>query len=172
MCNGTEEIYTELNKKNITITPQIEDTIKDINLGTAARVTVARAGLELVFENPMGLYGSKDAYQLAISRKCEPTIKMSNTHNGWLDLTLALGIPGLIIFIGVYFAYLKMGIDAIKNSSEKAMLAGVGLSATVIVWLLRGILDATSRDQMLEMQAFCLALFAGIIFSSKLQINK
>jgi len=173
ICDGTAVIYADLEQRNIPITQQLDNIITEINLGTATRITVARAGFDLVREYPLGINGSKDAYQIAISKNCLlPTINMANTHNGWLDLTLALGIPGLIIFIGVYFAYLKMGIDAIKNSSEKATLAGVGLSVTVIVWLLRGILDATSRDQMLEMQAFCLALFAGIIFSSKLQINK
>lgn len=168
MCKGTEEIHNELRNKGVKIAPHLEEIISDVNLGTTARVTTARAGLELLLEYPLGFYGSKDAYQVAISQKCNPNINMSNTHNGWLDLGLALGIPGLIIFVGLYCAYLKIGIDAARNRNPKIMLGGVGLSAMVVIWFLRGFLDATSRDQMLEIQAFCMALLAGLIIRKKI----
>lgn len=168
MCNGTGDIYEELKSKSVIITPHIEEIISDVNLGTAARVTVARAGLELLLDYPLGFYGSKDAYEIAISQKCTPIINMSNTHNGWLDLALALGIPGLIIFIALYSTYLKIGINATRNRNQNTILEGAGLSAMVIIWLLRGLLDATSRDQMLEIQAFCMALFTGLIIRKKI----
>lgn len=165
MCNGTEDIYSDLHEKKVPITPQLVEIINDVNAGTASRVTVARAGLQLLFENPMGLYGSKNAYQLAISSKCEPAIKMSNTHNGWLDLALAIGLPGLVIFLLLYFNYFWVGVKAFRNKDPHLMMFGIGILATSVIWVFRGFLDATSRDQMLEMQSFCLAFFAGAIFS-------
>jgi O-antigen ligase len=166
ICSGTQKIVDELNLREIPITNELKVIVNDVNAGTAARLTVARAGVQLLLENPMGINGSKNAYQSAISQKCSPIINMANTHNGWLDLALALGIPGLLIFLMLFINYSRTGIKAIKQNNTNMMMWGLGLTATATIWILRGILDATSRDQMLEMQAFCLALFSGLIFQN------
>ncbi len=166
ICSGNQKIVDDLNHRKIPITNELKAIVDDINTGTAARLTVARAGIQLLMENPMGINGSKNAYQLAISQKCSPTINMANTHNGWLDLALALGIPGLVIFLILFMKYSWTGIKALKQADTYIIMASLGLIATATIWMLRGILDATSRDQMLEMQAFCLALFSGFIFQS------
>lgn len=166
ICGGTQKIVDELILKEIPITNELKAIVDDVNGGTAARLTVARAGIQLLLENPMGINGSKNAYQSAISQKCSPNINMANTHNGWLDLALALGIPGLMIFLMLFINYSLTGIKALKQNNTNMMMWGLGLIATATIWILRGILDATSRDQMLEMQAFCLALFSGLIFQN------
>jgi O-antigen ligase len=173
MCNGLQKTTKDYQSSNIPINSELKEIIKDLNNGgTTARVTVARAGFLLLLENLMGLNGSKDAYEKAISEKCAPTIKMANTHNGWLDLALAIGLPGLFIFLMLYANYFLMGYKVIKSDDHYLKMAGFGALVTSAVWFFRGILDATSRDQMLEIQAFCLALFAGIIFSRRLKIKK
>lgn len=166
ICSGTQKIVDELNLRKIPITNELKAIVDDVNAGTAARLTVARAGIQLLLENPMGINGSKNAYQSAISQKCSPNINMANTHNGWLDLALALGIPGLVIFLALFMNYSWTGIKVLKQSNTNMMMGSLGLIATATIWMLRGILDATSRDQMLEIQAFCLALFSGLIFQN------
>jgi O-antigen ligase len=166
VCSGPQKIIEDLNGRKIPITDELKEIINDVNAGTSSRVTVARAGIQLLLENPMGINGSKNAYELAISQKCSPTIIMSNTHNGWLDLALALGIPGLLIFLMLFISYSWVGIKVLKQNNAYIMMSGLGIIATGTIWMLRGILDATSRDQMLEMQAFCLALFSGLIFQN------
>ncbi len=167
MCHGIDEVKTVYQEKYKEISPRVEKIISEIDSGTTSRVTVVRAGLELLIENPLGLYGSKEAYQIAISRKCTPTITMSNTHNGWLDLALALGIPGLLVFLCLYSSYLTLGIRALTSDHEPTSTVGLALSISVIIWFFRGLLDATSRDQMLEIQGFVMALMASLIFFLK-----
>lgn len=167
MCNGIGETKQAYQEKNGAISPQTEKIISEVDSGTTSRIVVAKAGLQLLIENPLGLYGSKEAYQIAISRICAPTITMSNTHNGWLDLALAIGIPGLVIFLFLYLYNFTLGIRALSSNDLSISAAGLALSASTLIWFLRGFLDATSRDQMLEIQGFIMALMASLILFLK-----
>jgi O-antigen ligase len=116
---------------------------------------VARSGFHLIPEHPMGINGSKQAYQIAISQFCgkAPVIAISHTHNGWIDTALAIGIPGVLLLLIVIINYGVQGFRLSKGS-EPFNAIGLALFASAFIWILRALLDSTLRDQMLEMQAF------------------
>lgn len=167
ICNGIGEVKLAYEQKNGATSPQTEKIISEVDSGTTSRIVVAKAGYQLLIKNPLGLNGSKEAYQIAISRICTPTITMSNTHNGWLDLALAIGIPGLVIFLLLYLSNFTLGIRSLSSNDPSISAAGLALSTSTLIWFLRGLLDATSRDQMLEIQGFIMALMASLIIFLK-----
>jgi O-antigen ligase len=116
---------------------------------------VARSGLQLMLEHPMGIDGSKKAYQIAINQFCGkvPVIVLSHTHNGWIDTALAIGIPGALLLLIVIINYGVQGFR-LSRRSQPFNAMGLALFASAFIWILRALLDSTLRDQMLEMQAF------------------
>jgi hypothetical protein len=154
-CNGVEILRKDYQSKGIPITSQIESELKGIKDGDGARVMVARSGFQLMFEYPMGINGSKQAYQIAINQFCgkAPVIVISHAHNGWIDTALAIGIPGALLLLVVIINYAAQGFR-LSNGSEPFNAMGLALFASAFIWTLRALLDSTLRDQMLEMQAF------------------
>jgi hypothetical protein len=157
-CNGIDSLRSSLQTKGVDITPQIEAGIKSVEDGDGARVMAARSGLRMALENPMGINGSKQAYQTAITEFCgkPPAIFISHTHNAWIDTSLAIGIPGAFLLLLVMLNYGWRGLQMIRQPEQINPFA-LALFVSASIWILRGILDSTLRDQMLEMQAFILA---------------
>jgi hypothetical protein len=154
-CNGVEILRKDYQSKGIPITPQIESELNAIKDGDGARVMVARSGFDLIQAHPMGINGSKQAYQIAMNQFCgkAPTILISHAHNGWIDTALAIGIPGALLLLIVIINYGVQGFRLSKGS-EPCNAIGLALFASAFIWVLRALLDSTLRDQMLEMQAF------------------
>jgi hypothetical protein len=169
-CNGIDSLRNTLKANGVAITPQIEAGIKSVEDGDGARVMAARSGLRMALENPMGINGSKQAYQIAITRFCgkPPAIFISHTHNAWIDTSLAIGIPGAILLLLVMLNYGRQGFRMIKQHNQINPFA-LALFVSAGIWILRGALDSTLRDQMLEMQAFIFALLlaAALNYQSK-----
>lgn len=162
-CNGVDGIRNELLAKGVIITSEIEDTLSDAQTGTAARVTTARAGISLLQINPFGFNGSRDGYQIGINKICKPVSEMVNTHNGWIDTALAIGVIGALIFLIIYIANIVAALKALRSSINQDTAVACALFVTSLVWLIRNLLDSAQRDQMLEIQGFCMALLAGLL---------
>jgi hypothetical protein len=174
-CDGIESLRESLRQDGVVVTPEIERAIKSVEDGDGARIMAARSGLHLLGHHPMGINGSKQAYQMAITRLCgkPPAIFMSHTHNAWIDTALAIGIPGAILLLLVMLNYAFYGyqLNRLQNGINPFAFA---LLISACVWILRGALDSTLRDQMLEMQAFTLAflLAAALQFQTTRPFNK
>jgi O-antigen ligase len=175
MCNGVESLIASYHSKKIPITPQIESELDRILNGEGTRVMAARSGLNLVLQHPMGIDGSKQAYQIAIKQFCGgvPAIVIFHAHNGWIDTALAIGIPGALLLFMVMINY---GVQGFRLNREPASFNpfALALFASACLWLLRALLDSTLRDQMLEMQAFVLPLLLtlAMAYHSKLRTTK
>lgn len=158
-CNGVSEIRDSFKSRGITITPELNAAIEATKVGDGARVLVARTGFLLSLKNPLGINGSKDAYQIAIRDYCgfSPEIPISHAHNAWIDTSLAIGIPGMLILLLVILNYGIQGFR-ISNIAGQINPYAIALCLSSFLWILRGFLDSTLRDQMLEMQAFIFAL--------------
>jgi uncharacterized protein with PQ loop repeat len=169
-CNGIDNLRNALHQEGIAITPQIEAGIKSVEDGDGARVMAARSGLLMALENPMGINGSKQAYQTAITQFCQkpPAIFIPHTHNGWIDTALAIGILGALLLLLIMLNYATQGFRMIKSEGRANPFA-IALFVSAVIWILRGILDSTLRDHMLEMQAFTFALLLvlAILFHKK-----
>ena len=165
VCDGASSLENTLKNKGIEISPEITKNLAAINDGDGARVVVARIGSLLILEHPMGLNQSKEAYQQAVHALCQrdPKVLLSHSHNGWIDTALSLGIPGALLLLALFTRYIRFGYQSMRADNDSSIY-GLALFSSACLWLLRGLLDSTQRDHMLEMQAFVLALLAGIIF--------
>ena len=163
-CKGIDFLKQELLKNGTTITPEIQKGLDSIVDGDGGRMMAARSGYDLMKKHPMGIDQSKQAFQTAVIEECQgaPKIFISHAHNGWIDTGLAIGALGLLLLLLVMVQYAALGWDAVKKYDESSPY-GMALFASAILWIARGVLDSTLRDQMLEMQAFIFALLLGVI---------
>lgn len=169
ICEGTPLLIDQLKQKNIEITPKIQALIDGVEDGDGARVIVARAAIELIKKNPLGMDGSKESYQKAIKLECEqPKNGINHAHNGWLNMALSIGIPGAILYFLTILTYLKFGLSYIKAGIELQPFA-VALVAMTFFWIIRACFDSTERDQAIEMQFFLITFLYSLLWN---QLNR
>jgi hypothetical protein len=131
------------------------------------RVLLARVGAELSASNPWGWNGGRDAYQYRIEQLCGhvPAMNFSHAHNAWINLILAVGWVGAILYAWVLFQFAKSGWSALRQ--EQTWPAGLALLLLSVFWLLRGMVDAVYQEHYLEMQAFFLLTLFLLLRSGK-----
>ena len=164
-CEGIDYLKNVLGHEGIEISPQIVKTLDSINGFDYARIVVARSALQLALLNPMGINQSKLAYDIALEKYCggKPQIELLNSHNGWLDTSLAIGILGALLYFLVLCGFIYEGLKSIKINSAY----GVALLSLALIWIIRSLFDSSQRDQMLEMQIFTLCLISSLILYFK-----
>ena len=132
----------------------------EVNGSTYERIAWARAGVQLIKENPQG-YGliSHSFGALAIEKWpnfYKPVGKTRGaTHSGWIDFTLGLGIPGLLLVL------VPLGASFWRALHKE------GFWYTYIVWTAPTItlIYATtevSSDHFIELLFFMIAVFCGM----------
>lgn len=156
-CNGIGSLERDILKKRGSISSEEHKALSTILDGDGARVMAARSGVELIPQNFMGINGSKNAYQIAISSYCQgaPKIFISHTHNAWVDTSLAIGVIGALMLIVYYITLAALGLRYFIYDNRINPFS-FALFISAFIWFLRGLLDSTLRDQMLEIQAFIL----------------
>ena len=165
-CDGIGVLQKQLESEGQVITPEISSVLRSISGGDGARTMTARAALILAADNPMGIDQSKKAYQIAISRDCDPAIFMAHAHNGWLDTALAIGIPGAVLYLLVLLNFANLGLKSLKQNDVMRPYA-IALLVMSTIWIVRALLDSTQRDQMLEMQVFTICFLYGVLVNHK-----
>ncbi len=169
LCNG---YYPELYPLNFEIknNENFEKAIEDLNKeGTSARIVTARASYLLLKYNLWGKnLDTINSFKLILRERCDgkPKIELANSHNGWLDLTHAMGLIGLVLFLFFYIYPLIIFLRSLNSIKIDDLWISVGGFIFIFIWFLRGMLDATMRDHMLEIQAFFIFYFY-YLFKSK-----
>lgn len=158
-CEGTDLVEPAI-RARFGPGPKTDQIIGHIRDGDGARVVLLRAASELAAQNPWGLDGSRTAFQKRLREICqEPAYKMSHAHNGWLDTALAIGWPGVALLLLVLFYFFRLGWTNLIREEQINPWALI-LVATPVFWALRGLIDSSFRDHMLEMQGFILTYAA------------
>lgn len=133
--------------------------------GDLARVLVLRAGITMLEKNFWGVDGSKESYVKAIKRNCPNVGDIVNSaHNGWVNMALAIGLPGAILYLLFFIYYFWRGLK-VNSLSEDSRVFKLALIVMSLIWPLRALLDATMQDQMLQMQSFLLPLIWTILLA-------
>ena len=168
-CEGVEVLQNTLTKEGIEITPQISRILESIKDGDGARMMAARSAMHLITENPMGINQSRLGYEIALEKHCgyKPKIMLLNSHNGWFDTALAIGVIGAIFYLLVYLNFLKFGLKTSFGPHKELVPYGVALFSLGFMWMVRSVFDSAQRDQMLEMQIFTLCLLSSYILFMK-----
>lgn len=166
-CNGTEVVYKKFSNDG-SMEQKTLNAIQSIDDGDGARILGAIVGARLAIENPMGIDQSRQAYQIALANHCNdlPASSLSHSHNGWINVALGIGIPGAIILFSLFvglavFGYRKLVVDGQYFPYASA------LTLSTCIWFMRALLDGTMQDQILEIQAFSMALLFGLTVSEE-----
>jgi len=130
-----------------------DDIIQSIENGDGGRVILMRAGLKLALDNPWGLDGSRQSYERLMEAKCEeaPKLNYSHSHNSWLDMSMAMGWVGAILFASVFIQLFITAAKKIYSSEGEDINMALGLLA--LFWFVRGFFDSLFREHYLQMQA-------------------
>ncbi|QWE02823.1 O-antigen ligase family protein [Polynucleobacter sp. JS-JIR-II-b4] len=63
------------------------------------RIAWGIAGTQLSLENPLGYGLIEDSFSKLAKEKWPDSVDLSHTHSGWLDIALAIGLPGLALIL-------------------------------------------------------------------------
>jgi hypothetical protein len=124
-------------------------------------------GLRLVGENPLGYGLAQDSYGYLTKAKW-PDSKMTQTHSGWLDLTLGIGIPGIGLILGGLGLVMYW---ALKNSQNGNGHSQQAIWSSRLVWVLWALLllwctSEISLKLHIIALMFWISLSAGINWTS------
>jgi hypothetical protein len=123
--------------------------------GDGARVLLMRAGFDMLVQYPWGLDGSRQAYQKRILQVCghPPVLAFSHAHQAWINLGLAFGWLGMLLFAWLLVSF---AIQGWRTLVTEDWTGGFALVLLASFWGLRGFVDAVYQDHYLQMQAFFL----------------
>jgi O-antigen ligase len=110
------------------------------------RLAYLKEGLRLIGDHPWGTRVGRDAFRLAIVDKYGRG-GMSHAHNGYLDLAVGLGIPGVALWIAFLASFIVF-------AGRATQAGGVGLRLALVLvvagFAARTFLDATVRDHIIQ----------------------
>jgi hypothetical protein len=116
------------------------------------RIAWIKEGFKSLFDFPMGLGYSRSAFGKALLLRFGPSLRMAtSTNNGFLNLAVSVGFPGLILW---YIWYALMFRGALARLNGKAGYWGRALFLVALDVGSRMLVDANMQDYMLEQFLF------------------
>lgn len=166
VCDGSQILKNQFHD-SMESNGEIEAQINKVFIGDGSRTLVALASLEVLKKYPLGMDGSKNSFSMAVDLACgyPRYFKIEHAHNGWLNMSFAVGIPGAIIYFLLLLSYTKYAISFRKEESKNIYPEAVMLSSFAMIWLLRAFFDDVHKDHMLQMQGFIMMLLFGYLSS-------
>jgi len=114
------------------------------------RLAFAHAGLRDALENPWG-YGVARKAMERIEQKKDPEVSLAHAHNGYLNMSCAVGFPALTLFALVMAAVFWQ----LRKSSSKWAMPAIWMTG---FYLLHWAIDAIERDHFFQMFIYVMAL--------------
>ena len=129
-----------------------------VNHSNYLRIAWAKEGLEMVAEHPLGVGYDRNAFGRALQAKLGAS-GVGSSHSGLLDMFIATGIPGGVLWLALLFTLLKLSRDAFRHTHSFYALA---LFFVVLDFSLRMTLDGIVRDHVFQQFMLFVGLLAGI----------
>lgn len=135
----------------------------DLGIGVSVtnyeRISWAKVSLKLIAENPLG-YGLLDYSFGRLAKIAWPDSNLEQSHSGWLDLVMGIGIPGFILIMGstlliLYRLWMRQGPSLVNFSRIVGLWATVSL---VLAW----VSTEASQTILFEELLFWIAFGAGV----------
>ncbi len=126
------------------------------------RLAWFKEGALAILDYPLGVGFGRNAYGHAMQRKYG--IKGGHSHSSLIDFTLSGGIPGILLWLALSAALIRLGWQAFIQRSDSA---GIVLSLFVAGTLLRMLIDSNLRDHGLEQTLFLYALLATLALPAR-----
>jgi O-antigen ligase len=135
---------------------------KPVEANAYERIAWARVAELLLLKYPFGIGVTKEAFRERVEMDFGPT-RAAHAHNGYLDLGLAIGVPGLLLWVAFLILLLRQGITLLN----RGQLSSIALVLLVVSFALRSALDSVIRDHILEQFMFFSALFLAVTVSDR-----
>jgi NADH:ubiquinone oxidoreductase subunit 6 (subunit J) len=135
---------------------------RPINGSTYERVAWFSKGIQLLTAHPEGAGFSHRAFRYFMHQE-NTRFNVNNTHSGWLDFALGVGIPGLILtWIAIALVMRRALINTTRNYSNQ-----IREMALITLWMLAGIWflwwpTEVSEREFIEYFYFMIALLAAV----------
>lgn len=134
------------------------------------RLAWGTIGLALIIQNPLG-YGLIERSFGRLSKVNWPESKLHQSHSGWIDLTLGLGVPGLILilsnmFILIFWLNKFALMHNITYDRFRSMIFWT-LCSSLIMWSTAEVSQKIYLDELI----FYIALGSGFIIANNLKSN-
>ena len=174
LCRGLSPadeaaVRARISASDPTYADGIIDSIKD---GDGGRVILMRAGFRLALENPLGLDGSRQSYERLMEVQCQqaPELNYSHSHNSWLDMSMAIGWIGVILFSSIFLKFFVSAVSSSNNAGGSDIYMALGLLS--IFWFVRGFFDSLYREHYLEMQALLMIYIYFMALQSRSKVKE
>ena len=118
----------------------------------------------LLMTHPWGTEISFNTFARLVQEKHGKTANTGHSHNGWLDLGLNLGFPGLVLWTAFLSLIAYIGWSAWRRHNDSL---GLALLLLVILFASRGTVDSIFQDHMIEQFMLAAGLLLGTITLSK-----
>ncbi len=138
-----------------------------VNHSTYERTAWATAGIRYLNQYPLGAGVLGDSLKRMAAKNGVESHSLRFSHSGWIDLTLAIGIPGFLLIL---LSMLSSFYWALKSRTEIASVSIWWLLAIALYWL---IAELATNKHFVEMLIFML-VFVGAVnsFSANGAIRK
>ena len=130
-----------------------------VNDSNYDRLAWIKEGVDLIKDQPLGSGYARSAFGDRIVTKYEAAtaLKGAHSHSGWVDFTIANGLPALAMWLAFLATTLCLGW---RGYQAGHMAAGLMLVFLITGFLGRSIVDSTLRDHMLQQFMFLVLAFS------------
>ncbi len=129
-----------------------------VNVSTYERTAWATAGIRYLNQYPLGAGVLGDSLKRMAAKNGVESHSLRFSHSGWIDLTMAIGIPGFLLIL---LSMLSSFYWALKSRTEIASVSIWWLLAIALYWL---IAELATNKHFVEMLIFML-IFIGAVNS-------
>lgn len=127
-----------------------------VNVSTYERAAWATVGLRYLNQYPLGAGVLGDSLKKMAAKNGIESNSLRFSHSGWIDLTLAIGIPGFLLIL---LSMLSSFYWALKSRTEVASVSIWWLLAIALYWL---IAELATNKHFVEMLIFMLVFIGAV----------
>lgn len=138
-----------------------------VSITNYERIAWGKTGLQLIWQHPLG-YGLVERSFGHLAKIHWPDSKLHQSHSGWIDLTLGLGIPGFLLVNIALVILLYQLIKRLKrlengvNIATYQMVVWTALFSLGLIWFTTEISQKVYFDNLI----FWLSLAASVTLMS------
>ena len=136
-----------------------------VSITNYERIAWAKEGAGLIVTNPWG-YGLVEESFRHLAKLRWPDSKLLQSHSGWIDLTLGIGLPGILLLLSSLLLTMA-NLRALSRSKIGLFFAG----GRIIWWILLALAliwctTEISQKVYLDLLLFWLAMGSGFVMGA------
>ena len=126
------------------------------------RIAWGKVGLNLIVQNPFG-YGLIERSFGHLAKIKWPDSKLHQSHSGWIDLTLGIGVPGIVLIftaiLNILYQLFRLKVSNDAHQNIYNTMAFWGILGLLMIWCTTEISQKVYFDQLI----FWISLGSGVL---------